>query len=109
MDKSIWETLKSHRADSLFQTHVSLFGPKGKFCLDRQKIDSFWKVYCNRMSSGKEFVVGIAEKPQHYLPVLVDVDIARKMEDEEEAFPLYQDEHVIKLVKVYQINTETDP
>ena len=103
MNKGIWESLKDHRSDSLFQTHVSLFGPKGKFCLDRQKIDSFWKVYCEQKNSGREFVAGIAEKPQHYLPVLADVDIARKMEEEEEdAFPLYRDEHVEKLVKAYQ-------
>jgi len=48
---------------------------------------------------------GVAEKPQPYLPVLVDVDIARKMSDDEDRdspVPIYNENHVKKLVEIYQ-------
>ena len=45
MENKIWEIIKNCKSDSLFQTHVSLFSPKGKYSIPRHKIDNFWDVY----------------------------------------------------------------
>lgn len=104
MDKAIWNVLRNSRSNDVYQTHVSLFEPTGRFTLDRKKVEEFWNVYCDKLSKNPTtFVCGVAEKPQHYLPVLVDVDIARtKKPDESSAVKLHNENHIIELIKVYQ-------
>ena len=102
MESRIWKVLKDHRSDTLYLTHVSLFGNKGKFCINRNKIKEFWKVYCMSLNDNPDMKAGVAEKPQPYLPVLVDVDISRKLaEDEETPICIYKDDHVKKLIEIY--------
>ena len=88
MESQIFDILKKCKCDSLFQTHVSLF-PTGKFSIPRTKIDKFWNKFCEVLNKNPDAKFGIAEKPQAYLPVLVDVDISRnisidEMDDEED-------------------------
>ena len=104
MNTNVWATLKESRTNDLYQTHVSLFGPPGKFSLDRRQMDAFWDKYCAEIEGkGKSFKCGVAEKPQHYLPILVDVDLARKADGvDSDPKPIYSRDHVDKLVKTYQ-------
>ena len=105
MEQRIWKVLKGHRSDNVYLTHVSLFGNKGKFCISRNNQETFWETYCTTLQDDPNMLCGVAEKPQPYLPVLVDVDIARKMSDDEDRdspVPIYNENHVKKLVEIYQ-------
>ena len=103
MNSRLQKFLKENKSEQLYQTHVSLFGPKGKYCINRNKIKDFWKLYCDVVSD-PENLAGVAEKPQPYIPVLVDVDIRRKLDEEQspEAIPIYTMTHVKRLIEVYQ-------
>lgn len=100
------QILKSHYADSVLHTHVSMVGRKGKFQLPRQSLETFWKSYMNLIENEEDPLVGIAEKPQNYLPVLADIDI--KIDEEfvpEELLTsgsLYTESHVLEVIKAYQ-------
>jgi P4 family phage/plasmid primase-like protien len=105
MNREIWKVLKGHKSDNVYLTHVSLFGNKGKFCINRNNQENFWETYCSTLQEDPTMLCGVAEKPQPYLPVLVDVDIARKMSDDEDRdspVPIYNENHVKKLVEIYQ-------
>lgn len=111
MESQIFDILKKCKCDSLFQTHVSLF-PTGKFSIPRTKIDKFWNKFCEVLNKNPDAKFGIAEKPQAYLPVLVDVDISRnisidEMDDEEDIqnklTEIYNLNHVTKLIEIYQL------
>jgi hypothetical protein len=93
--------LKSNRVDGDFQTHVSMVMPKGKFQFNRQTREAFYDVYQDVISSDKDkdIVLGVAEKPQQYIPILVDVDLKIKGEIPTE---LYTTNEVIKIVEIYQ-------
>ena len=70
--------LKKNRVDGVLWTHVSLFCPKGKYQMDRRSMETFWKHYLEnveKQSSDTENIMSLAEKPQQYIPVLVDVDL----------------------------------
>ncbi len=102
MDKRLQTILKKYKSEQLYQTHVSLFGPKGKYCINRQDIDKFLDIYSQVIADSSN-LAGVAEKPQPYIPVLVDVDIKRKLEDDEtEASPIYTLTHVKRLIELYQ-------
>ena len=102
MERTIWNTLKNHKSDDIYLTHVSLFGNKGKFSINRDKLDDFWDTYCNTLQDNPDMRCGVAEKPRPYLPVLVDVDINRKIDEDEEPTSIYTESHVKKLVEIYQ-------
>ncbi len=102
MDKRLQIILRKHKSEQLYQTHVSLFGPKGKYCINRQDIDKFLEIYSHVVADSSN-LAGVAEKPQPYIPVLVDVDIKRKLEEDEvEAPPIYTLAHVKRLIELYQ-------
>ena len=78
----ISDVLKTTRVNGSIFTHVSMFNPKGKYQMDRNTIDKFWDIYSDNFNSKPNFLYGLAEKPQHYLPILVDVDIKIVMEEQ---------------------------
>ena len=103
MDPTIKKILNSNRVDGIFHTHVSLIQPKGKFQFNRQTLEEFWEAYCKYIESVEDPVVGIAEKPQQYLPILVDIDLCirddgEKLEDD----GLYTEEQLKTVVETYQ-------
>lgn len=107
MDPTIKKILKLNRVEGIFHTHVSLIQPKGKFQFNRQTLEEFWEAYCNYIEKGVEdnidCVVGIAEKPQQYLPILVDVDLCiRDNEEKLENDTLYSEEQLKFIVETYQ-------
>jgi P4 family phage/plasmid primase-like protien len=95
--------LKLNYNESVFHTHVSLITPKGKFQFNRQALEEFWDCYCTVIHSDDNPIIGVAEKSQTYLPVLVDVDLKIKDENDEEIKEgLYSNEQLQTVVQVYQ-------
>jgi phage/plasmid-associated DNA primase len=95
--------MQKHYADGMFHTHVSLIHPMGKFQFNRKDIEDFWDIYCKSVYQNPDIVVGIAEKAQQYLPVLVDVDLKVKEEPGMEfGDHIYNEIHVSQLIEVYQ-------
>lgn len=103
MNQTVEQILHHHYADGVFHTHVSMLQPRGKFLFNREVLETFWEAYCEKIIEEKEPMVGIAEKPQQYLPVLVDIDL--KVKDTgniEYGEHLYTEEHVSQVVDLYQ-------
>ena len=103
MNPSVEDILRVHYVDDAIHTHVSMVQPRGKFQFDRQKLEIFWDIYCRRLIQDKNPILGIAEKPQYYLPVLADIDL--KIKDDgavEFGDHLYSPEQAIQVIEVYQ-------
>lgn len=93
--------LKENQTDSVFHSHASMGGIKGKFMFQRDSIDKFWDIYCNLIFENKNPSVFIAENSQKYLPVLVDVDL--KYKDEEKIVKsLYSQKQLQEVIATYQ-------
>jgi P4 family phage/plasmid primase-like protien len=103
MDETIQKILREHKVRGVFHTHVSMGQTKGKYQFNRESLENFWKVYMGSVHKNPSMCVGIAEKPQHYLPVLGDIDIKiKETEDTEIGSELHTDKHVQDVVEVYQ-------
>lgn len=101
MEPSVINILKSYRVNDSTHTHVTVFTPKDKYRLSRDVIDSFWLHYCKALNLNDSVILGIAEKPQDYIPVMADIDI--KVENlEDEIHTLYTDEQLEHVIKIYQ-------
>lgn len=97
------QILKENHTSGIFHTHVSLITPKGKFQFNRTTLENFWNIYCNYISTTEDPIIGIAEKPQQLVPVLVDVDI--KIRDSGEYTvedSLYTEQQLKAVVTAYQ-------
>lgn len=107
MDPIIKKLLKANSTDGVYHTHVSLITPKGKFQFNRETTEEFFTAYCDYIQKDEndenEKIIGIAEKAQQYLPVIVDVDLRIKDDggvmDEN---GLYTEKQLEKVVEVYQ-------
>ena len=90
MNPVIAEFLNPHKVDGL-HTHVSMISPMGKFQLNKTNQEKFWDIYCNNIFNATQeneiFMAGIAEKPQYYLPILVDIDIKKKKKILKKIYP----------------------
>lgn len=103
MDQTIKKILKINHVDGIFHTHVSLIRPKGKFQFNRQTLEGFWDAYCEYIETNEDPMMGIAEKPQSYLPVIVDVDLRiRDSGDDPMGDSLYTDDQLETIVETYQ-------
>ena len=95
--------LRDNYACTSFHTHVSMIQPRGRFNIDRSIFDEFWETYCEYFDENKKPIVGLAEKAQDYLPVLVDLDIKLK-ESDDVCFgdKIYTDKHIKQVIDIYQ-------
>lgn len=106
---SVNEILKRNRVTGMFHTHVSMSKPNmGKFALNRQTLEEFYKHYQSAILQGESF--SIAEKSQEYLPVLGDIDLKCKGEIRH----LYTTKIVKFIIQTYQkvideITTDVSP
>lgn len=117
--------INSKRVNSTYYTHVSMGEPFGKFQIDRKCIEEFWELYIEEATKGgdgaasfggegpkdasslggdynNELGYCIAEKPGHYLPVLVDVDLKIIETCELNKDKLYTEDQLNIVVKLYQ-------
>lgn len=105
MEPSIKKILRNHYADGVHHSHVSMIEPKGKYQFGRQDFEELLTTYCEVIHTQENPMIGLAEKPQHYLPVLVDVDIKIQLNDEEDNIfveHIYSEDQVKQVVEVYQ-------
>ena len=100
MELSIETILRRNYVDTSYHTHVSLISPEGKYQFNRQTLEEFWRLYCDNIKQGK-YNYGIAEKPQQYTPVLVDIDLKIDVEKTIDTDKLYTYENVIQLIDIY--------
>lgn len=107
MEETIKKILKSTYVDGVFHTHVSLIKPRGKFQFNRQILEEFWSSYCNFIENytfekKEEVCFGIAEKPQQYLPILVDVDLKIRDTANWTKETLYSENQLKSVIEIYQ-------
>jgi P4 family phage/plasmid primase-like protien len=103
MEQSIEKILRDHKVKGIWHTHVSMGQTKGTYQFNRQDLEEFWKVYNKAIQESPDTISGIAEKPQHYLPVLGDIDIKiRETEDNEIGNEIHTEKHVSEVIEVYQ-------
>jgi P4 family phage/plasmid primase-like protien len=101
MDSSLAKWLQQYRDASQYYTHTSQMLPTtGKFRIDRENMEEFWKLYCSLVYNNEDFMCGLAEKPRDYLPVIVDVDLKLDMDKGDEKH-FYTENHVKKLISIY--------
>ena len=94
---------KYYVTDSPFTTHVSMVNPKGTYQFDRNGLEELWEKYGEKIMNTENPILGIAEKSQNYLPVLVDLDLKiQEDNDFEYGDHLYNEEHVLKVIEIYQ-------
>lgn len=96
--------LQKNRVDGSIWTHVSLYNPKGKYQFDRRAMETFWKHYLDAIAHKKP--MSIAEKPQQYVPILVDVDLKHMVTEESEIL-YYTDDHITSTIEHYQSTIRT--
>ena len=99
--------LKEKYVDGVYYTHVSMVNPRGKYQLNRDSFEEFWKLYNEAVFTDKEnFIIGLAEKPQNYIPVLCDIDIKKTEEDmdylEVVDNHIYTEKNLRDVVEIYQ-------
>lgn len=103
MDASIETVLNDHRMDGIFHTHVSMIQPKGRYQFNRQGIEKLWEVYCQTVKEAEDPIMGIAEKPQNYLPVLADIDLkVKEIDGIDLGDHLYTESHAQRVIEIYQ-------
>ena len=107
MSSSISRFLKKLYVEGVYYTHVSMVKPKGKYQINRDSNEEFWEIYNEGlMTDGDNFIIGLAEKPQNYMPVLCDIDI-KKMEEEMKFIEvknnkIYTEKNLKDVVEIYQ-------
>ena len=103
MDPAIQKILRDHKVRGVFHTHVSMGHTKGKYQFNREALEKFWKIYMDGVYKNPSTCVGIAEKPQHYLPVLGDIDIKiKETEHTNIGDEIHTEKHVKEVIEVYQ-------
>jgi P4 family phage/plasmid primase-like protien len=103
MDQSIQQILRDHKVKGVFHSHVSMGQTKGKYLFNRQDLEYFWEVYGKAIHENPDTITGIAEKPQHYLPILGDIDIKVRITDDMEINKeLHTEKHTKEVIEVYQ-------
>jgi len=95
--------MRDNYAHTSHKTHVSMVQPKGSFQFDRCAIETMWEAYINKFSNDKNAIMGLAEKPQQYMPILVDIDIKIPSDmDIEYEDHLYSVEQLDRMIEIYQ-------
>ena len=92
--------LTTSLVDDVWHTHTSMMIPKGKYVINNTILPAFWDKYNTTiLSNSRE--LGLTEKPQTYIPILVDVDL-KKREEDSDTDECYTIDIVQQLVSIYQ-------
>lgn len=96
--------LQSNRVNEGYYSHVSLVIPRGKYSLSSVSLsEEFWRNYCQAIRENEDVSFGIAEVPQSFIPILIDIDL--KFTPDSVRFDnghFYSTDLVCKVVSVYQ-------
>ena len=115
--KNIKQLLKDSWCDpseSIWHSHVSMVNPVGKYQFSRESSELFWGFYQDDLHKNPDLIIGLAEKPQTYSPVLVDIDL-KIIDDNQNGFKggspersgsdiahLYSRSQVARTIQIYQ-------
>lgn len=103
MSTSVEQILRNNYMDGTYHTHVSMLKPLGKFYFSNKTRDAFWDVYSNRIVDNPDALLGVAERAQNELPVIVDIDLKIKDEGKiDYGEHLYNKKQLSQVVEVYQ-------
>ena len=91
---TIQKILRQSKTRQSFHTHVSMGTFKSKYNLSRDNLENFFSNY-----NPDKNTICLAEKPQKYSAVVVDIDIKRKVED---ANSQRKEKHITDVIKTYQ-------
>ena len=103
MDTELWSFVTRFRDNVGNYNLSSQLSPyTGTFRIERDNIEKFWELYCNRLRDNSHFLSGIGQKPYEYLPLLVDVDLSIKYDpDYDMKQKLYLEHEVKTVIKVF--------
>lgn len=93
MDPALWTFMTNFRDNGDGYNFVGQCMPwVGKFRIERKNLEDFWNLYCDTLDRYDEtqedskstpvFLSGISERPNEYMPLLVDVDLDTKLDPE---------------------------
>ena len=95
--------LGGDKRKATWHTHVSQVQPNGKYAIGTSHLENFWNEYCDLVSEHENPMVGIAERPKDYGPVLVDIDLkVEHPESTDLSQPFYTEDHVQETISIYQ-------
>jgi P4 family phage/plasmid primase-like protien len=100
------------KKEGAYHTHVGMTKScLGKFNFGRKDMDEFFNLYCNKLNNPNiQINLGLAEKTQPTLPILIDADI--KVEPKyDQVENLYTEEQLKFVIKAFQdtiLDTMTD-
>lgn len=101
--ESVEQLLQGNYVDAVYHTHVTMGDKKGKYRFDKKTMEKFWESYCENIYTKKTDLFCIAEKSQEYLPVLVDIDLKVKLDENNDGSKnLYTDEVVLQVINIFQ-------
>lgn len=93
--------LNKTKTYSNLYSHIGMDDISGKYCIERDDIDSFWSLYMDEIRGNKS--ICLAEKYTTIPPVLVDVDIKLKIKNGTDTKSLrHTDEHILDTIEIYQ-------
>ena len=107
MDATLLDYLKDHKlsgGSGETYSHTSQMLPNtGKYHLQYSDMEAFWKFYCDRLwTLGDGLKSGLSEKPNEYMPVLADVDLAFPYEEGKSYdHHIYTQYQLMNVVKCY--------
>jgi len=125
MIETVTKILENTRVNSDYHTHVSMIQPLGKFNIPKQMMNNFWDKYCeeilenqgiypyNEKNDDEDYKenepghvrkkhYGLAEKPHVFLPIVVDIDLKKKCDDDKDYDSLYTEAQLENVVRDYQ-------
>ena len=100
---SVEQLLRQNYMEGSYHTHVSLTKPLGKFYFSSKARELFWDTYSRRIAQNSCAVLGVAERAQNELPILVDIDLKIKDDGKVEfGDHLYTKKQLQQVIQVYQ-------
>lgn len=99
---SILEILENTKVNGDYHTHVSMVKPMGKFQINKNIMENFWEKYSTSIIDDEKCALGIAEKVQSFIPILVDVDIKLPYTEDKDVKSLYTEYQLESVVRDYQ-------
>lgn len=103
MHSSIDLLLKANRTDGAIKTHVSMGRFPGAYMFDARGLEFLFETYCEDISAGVNVCLAEMIHPSRLIPVLVDIDIKVKENDDEDlGDEIYTNHHLESVVQIYQ-------
>lgn len=103
MSVSVEKILGNNYVDTPFYTHVSMVQPRGRFHLNKEQQELLWDSYIKKLQENPNAILGIAEKIQPFIPVLVDIDLKIKDDGKVEyGEHLYTTTQLHQVISIYQ-------